>query len=148
MRFLCTFSIVDQPQTGASGVACQGRRHGPSITYKITPCWIPFLQPARRAAVLGQSSGLRPHWSRQNSVPTFLLPHWLILFSLLTCLSRLPEQFSESQAFRISKRFHGGKQKIYFLVCSYSLGYMNPNREIKSSAEVTKRVDLLMFKNK
>jgi hypothetical protein len=40
----------------------QGRRHGPSIMYKITPCWITLLQPARRAVVLGQLSSLRSHW--------------------------------------------------------------------------------------
>ncbi len=34
---LCTFSIKAQSQTVASGVVRQGRRHGPSITYKITP---------------------------------------------------------------------------------------------------------------
>ncbi len=33
---LCTFSNTSQPQAGASGVVRQGRRHGPSITYKIT----------------------------------------------------------------------------------------------------------------
>ncbi len=55
---LCTFSNRWDP--GASGVVRQGRRHGPSIAYKITPCWITLLQPARRAAVLGQLSGLRP----------------------------------------------------------------------------------------
>jgi hypothetical protein len=62
---LCTFSNI-QPQTGASGVIRQGRRHGPSITYKITPCWVTLLQPARRAAVLGQPSSLRPYWSHIN----------------------------------------------------------------------------------
>jgi hypothetical protein len=36
---LCTFSnTADQPQTGASGAVRKGRRLGPSITYKITPC--------------------------------------------------------------------------------------------------------------
>ena len=33
-----------------------GGRHGLSITYKITPCWVTLLQPARRAAMLGQPS--------------------------------------------------------------------------------------------
>jgi hypothetical protein len=45
-----------------SGVVRHCRRHGPSITYKITPCWVTLLQHARRAAVLGQTSSLRPHW--------------------------------------------------------------------------------------
>jgi hypothetical protein len=41
---------MDQPQTGATGVVRQGRRHGrPSHTKS-------------RAAVLGQPSILRPHW--------------------------------------------------------------------------------------
>ncbi len=31
-------SVIYQPQIGTSGVVRQGRRHGPSITYKITPC--------------------------------------------------------------------------------------------------------------
>ncbi len=31
-------------------------------------CWVTLLQPARRAAVLGQPSSLRPHW--------FSLKHW------------------------------------------------------------------------
>jgi hypothetical protein len=29
---------------GASGVVRQRRRHGPSIAYKITPCWVTLLQ--------------------------------------------------------------------------------------------------------
>ena len=36
-------------------------RHGQSITYKITPRWVTLLQPARRDAVLGHPSSLRPH---------------------------------------------------------------------------------------
>jgi hypothetical protein len=49
---LCTFrNTVDQAKTGASGVVCQGKRHGLSIAYKITPLWVTLLQPAR-AAVL------------------------------------------------------------------------------------------------
>ncbi len=58
---LCTFNnraASDQ----ASGVVHQGRRRGPSIMYKITPCWVSLIQPTRRAAVRGQSSSLRPHW--------------------------------------------------------------------------------------
>jgi hypothetical protein len=35
--------------------------HGPSNTYKITPCWVTLLQPVRRAAVFGHPSSLRPH---------------------------------------------------------------------------------------
>ncbi len=48
----CVDLVVDQPQTRASGIVRQDRRNGPSITYKITPCWVTFLRPARRAAVL------------------------------------------------------------------------------------------------
>jgi hypothetical protein len=52
---LCSVHLVtDQPQTGASDVVRQDRRHEPPITYKITPCWVTLLQPARRAAVLGR----------------------------------------------------------------------------------------------
>jgi hypothetical protein len=61
--------VINQSQTGASRVVCQGGRHGPSITYKITPCWVTLLQPARRAAVLVQPSSLRPHWSK---LPTYI----------------------------------------------------------------------------
>jgi hypothetical protein len=53
--------IIDQPQTWASGVVRQGKRHGPSFTHKIKPCWVTLLQSARRAAVLGRPSSLRPH---------------------------------------------------------------------------------------
>jgi hypothetical protein len=42
----------------------KGRWHGLSITYKITPCWVTLLQPARRAAVLIQPSSLQPQWYR------------------------------------------------------------------------------------
>ncbi len=56
-------------QTNASGIVRQGRRHGPSIVYKITPCWVTFPQPARRAAVLGQPSafGLNRFYLRSAS---------------------------------------------------------------------------------
>jgi hypothetical protein len=56
----CAFSNRS-PQTWASGLVRQGKRHGPSFTVTITPCWVIFLQPARRAAVLGRPSSLRPH---------------------------------------------------------------------------------------
>jgi hypothetical protein len=60
MTVFCVNLVIDQPQTGASGVVRQGRRHGPSITYKITSCLGTLLQPARRAAVLDWPSSLRP----------------------------------------------------------------------------------------
>jgi hypothetical protein len=40
---------------GASGVVRQARRHGPSITYKITPCWVTLLQQVRWVAALASS---------------------------------------------------------------------------------------------
>jgi hypothetical protein len=46
---------------GLTHISFAKNRHRPSITYKITPCWVALLQPARRAAVLGQPSSLRPH---------------------------------------------------------------------------------------
>ncbi len=61
MTVLCVHLVVDQPPNGAGGVYRQGRRHGPTITYKTTPCWVTLLQPAGRAAVLGQPSSLRRH---------------------------------------------------------------------------------------
>jgi hypothetical protein len=50
------------------GSSCQGRRydtvrHGQSIMLY----WVTLLQPARRAAVLGQLSSLPPHWSNKPS---------------------------------------------------------------------------------
>jgi hypothetical protein len=59
---LCTFSNRSAQERGECMVwsvrAC--RRYGPSITYKIALCLlVTLLQPARRAAVLGQPSSLR-----------------------------------------------------------------------------------------
>jgi hypothetical protein len=48
---LCTFNNRSAPDR-VSGVVRQGWRHGPSITYKITPCWVTLLQPAMRAMTL------------------------------------------------------------------------------------------------
>ncbi len=60
---LCIHLVIEQPQTAASDVVRQGRRYGPSITYKITPCWVTLRKRARRpAAVLDQPSSLRPHF--------------------------------------------------------------------------------------
>jgi hypothetical protein len=47
----------------------QERRHGPSITTQISPGWVPLLQPARRASVLGHLSSIRPHWTGHYSKP-------------------------------------------------------------------------------
>ncbi len=63
---LCTFSNRSASDRDKCVVDHQGRRRGPSIMYKITPFWVtPLLQPARRAAVLGQPSSLRPHSSNK-----------------------------------------------------------------------------------
>jgi hypothetical protein len=56
----CVHLVIDH-RPRANGVVRQGRRNGPSFTYKITPCWVTLLQPVRRAAMLGQPSSLRPH---------------------------------------------------------------------------------------
>jgi hypothetical protein len=37
--WICQKLAAEHPQTRASGAVRQGRRHGLSITYKITPCW-------------------------------------------------------------------------------------------------------------
>jgi hypothetical protein len=55
MTVFCVHLVIDQPQTGPCGVVRQGRRLGPSTVYKITPCWVTLLRPARRAAVLDQA---------------------------------------------------------------------------------------------
>jgi hypothetical protein len=83
----CVHSVKDQPQTGTSGVVHQGRRHGPSITYKITPCWVILLQPARRAAVLGQPSSLRPQWLKLRQIGT-LGVHMKGVLLWLVCWAR------------------------------------------------------------
>jgi hypothetical protein len=62
MTEFCVHLVKDQVQTGANGVVREDRRKGPSITYKITPCWVTLFQPARRAAVLGKLSSLWPHF--------------------------------------------------------------------------------------
>jgi hypothetical protein len=50
---ICQKLAAKQPQTRSSGTVRQGRRHGPSFTFKILLCWVTLLQPARRAALLG-----------------------------------------------------------------------------------------------
>ncbi len=56
----CTFSNTSAPDRGKWWCGPSGQAAwGPSITYKITPCCVTLLQPARRAAVLGQPSSLR-----------------------------------------------------------------------------------------
>ncbi len=97
MAVFCVHSVKDQSQSGTNAVVSQCRQHGPSITYKITPCWGTLLQPARRAAVLVQPSSLRPHWSPLRNYtgraewqtgPQRLLPHGITyFFSGKTCFA-------------------------------------------------------------
>jgi hypothetical protein len=47
------------------------RRYGPSITYKIPPAGSLYLQPARRAAVLCQSSSFRSLWLWLSNCPCY-----------------------------------------------------------------------------
>ncbi len=96
--FFCVHLLVDQPQTGASGVVHQGRRHGPFITYKITPCWVTLLQPVRRAAMLGQPSSLRSHWSpplphQQTWVELSTFHHGALPFRPLLTAEKTPPPF-------------------------------------------------------
>jgi len=48
MTVFCVLLVIDQPQTKANGVVRQGRRHGPSNTCKITPCFVNLLQQASK----------------------------------------------------------------------------------------------------
>ncbi len=43
---LCTFSNISAPDR-VKWCGPSGRQNGPSITYKITPCWVTLLQQAR-----------------------------------------------------------------------------------------------------
>ncbi len=49
--WICQKLAPEQLQTRSSSTVRQGRRHEPSINYKITPCWVTLLQSARRTAV-------------------------------------------------------------------------------------------------
>jgi hypothetical protein len=75
-------SQLGSPQYG------KGSRYGPSITYKKShTCRVTLLQLARRAAVLGQHSSLRPHWLlyMQCTITCIQLnPHslWLKCFNI------------------------------------------------------------------
>jgi hypothetical protein len=88
-----------------------GRRHGPSITYKITPCLVTLLYPARRAAVLGQPSSLQPQWSSLLQSPLltdFTVPHWpLPAVRDLTCDGRLSTY--DERVLKLSKVSFRGK---------------------------------------
>ncbi len=53
--------VRDQPLTRPSAVVRQCRQHGPSIKYKITPCWN-TPTASQTAPVLGQPSSLRSHY--------------------------------------------------------------------------------------
>ncbi len=68
-------------------VVDQGRRHGPSIMYTITPCWVTLLQPARRAAVLGQpSASLGRANTNDSKKASLLLPSSVTYTCTLTPL--------------------------------------------------------------
>jgi hypothetical protein len=60
--------------------------------YKITPYWVTLHQPAGWAAVLGQPSSLRPHWSGNASPPPSFLNSGLFpsLASLCGSLQKKP----------------------------------------------------------
>ncbi len=78
MRVFCVHSVIDQPPTGTSGVARQGRRHGPSITYKITPsCQLDHSPPASQAGHrVGQALySLRPHWLKLSEDQMLAINH-------------------------------------------------------------------------
>ncbi len=62
MTMFCVHLVIDQSPNRASCGIRQARRHGPPITYNITPCLVTLFQPVRRATVLDQSSSLWPHW--------------------------------------------------------------------------------------
>jgi hypothetical protein len=53
---VCVHLVIDHPQTGASGVVRQGRRHRPSITYKTTS------HPA--GSLSSSQTGGPPCWAR------------------------------------------------------------------------------------
>jgi hypothetical protein len=133
--FCVHFVLLDQrlsPRPGSSRdgwsmppALTQGRRHGPSITYKITPCWATLLQPARRAAVLGQPFSLRHNWLETDdyegyenydgicdSVQTYAFPCLPTIFTLRLCL------FSKTRLREVCKQL---RQFVYTHV-HFSLG--------------------------
>jgi hypothetical protein len=63
---LCTFNNRSASDRDKWCSPSGGRRHGPSITYKITHRWVILLHTARRTTVLGQLSSLRPHCALQS----------------------------------------------------------------------------------
>ncbi len=63
---LCTFSNKSVP----GGKCCDG----PSVTYKITPCWVTLLLPARRVTMLhcnGNSVYIFLFWELRGLSPNF-----------------------------------------------------------------------------
>jgi hypothetical protein len=69
-RWLHRVHIFTRDETG---LVCQGNRYGkekaggtarPVHDVQNHTCRVTLLRPARRAAVLGQPSRLRPHWGR------------------------------------------------------------------------------------
>ncbi len=61
-RWICQKLAAEQLQCLSGN---EGRRHGPSITTQISPCWVTLLQPDRRASVMGHLSSLWRHWQGQ-----------------------------------------------------------------------------------
>jgi hypothetical protein len=87
--------VIDQPQNEESGVVQHSWRHGPSITYKITPCWVTLLQLARRAAVLDQPSCLRSHWIFKTNLFLGFFHEYRSNWTLFSCRIRVSRKGRE-----------------------------------------------------
>jgi hypothetical protein len=80
---------AEQLPTRASSTVRQGRRHGPPYhRTNFTRMGHTLLQLARRAAVLGHLSSLRPQWSLFNF--HILTKISVVVFSFTTCMSSMP----------------------------------------------------------
>ncbi len=66
---LCTFRNRSAPGRG-KWCDPSGQSAWLSIAYKIKPCWVTLIQPARQAAGLRRPSSLRPHWLLSTSLPS------------------------------------------------------------------------------
>ncbi len=89
---------------GASGQAAWTVLH-----VKITPCWVILLQPARRAAVLGQPSSLRPLGRLSRSFIHSEMSH--ILFNDFT--RRFPNSLIKSPRFKYTFK---KSTELFFMV--------------------------------
>jgi hypothetical protein len=56
---------IPSAATKATGTVRKRQAVRPAHHIQNHTCWVTLLQKARRAAVLGQLSSLRPHWSSQ-----------------------------------------------------------------------------------